>query len=81
MSTPAKIAAVVIVLLVVGAVAFFFAVRPSLKLMNTDYLVDFRDWTRIKIQRAGTRKVALVDRAGLVATLSQASADAKRKTF
>jgi hypothetical protein len=52
-----------------------------MQLLGTDYLLDFRDWNRIKIQRAGTTKVALVDRAGLAATLSQASPDAKRKTI
>lgn len=80
MTTPTKIAAVT-VLLLTGAAVFYFSVRSTFQLMRTDYLVDFRDWSRIKIQRARTRKVAVVDRAGLAAALLQASPDAKRKTI
>ena len=81
MTTPTKIAVVVILLLLIGAVVFYFSARSTIQLMQTDYIVDFRDWSRIKIQRAGTRKVAVFDRAGLAAKLLQASPDAKRKTI
>ena len=81
MNTPQKITIIIVIILVLGALVFHFAIRPTLQLMKTDYMVDFRDWDRIKVQRAGSTNVSLVDREGLARTLSQAPADAKRKTI
>jgi len=79
MSTPVKIALIAVSVLLVGAVIFYSSARSTLQLLRTDYIVDFRDWSRIKIQRAGSTNVVFMDRAGLMAALSQTSAEAKRK--